>query len=59
MKAHLEDAKKIDKVREFQSYILNNWDCIIDWRECVDNPPEDAREAWEQWNPINARLVTG
>lgn len=39
----LEDAKKIDKVRAFRSYILNNWDRIIDWRECVDNPPENAR----------------
>ena len=39
----LEDAKKIDKVREFRSNILNHWDRIIDWRECVDNPPENAR----------------
>ncbi|MBU5594541.1 ISLre2 family transposase [Amphibacillus sp. MSJ-3] len=39
----LEDAKKLKKVREFRSYILNNWDRIIDWREYVDNPPKDGR----------------
>ncbi|RKQ28195.1 ISLre2 family transposase [Oceanobacillus halophilus] len=39
----LDDTKRIEKVRAFRSYILNNWERIIDWRECVDNPPEDAR----------------
>lgn len=39
----LDEAKKIEKVGEFRSYILKNWNRIIDWRECVDNPPEDAR----------------
>lgn len=39
----LDDAKRREKVREFRSYILNNWDRIVDWRECIDNPPEDAR----------------
>lgn len=39
----LDDAKKIKKVGEFRSYILKNWDRIIDWRECVENPPKDAR----------------
>ncbi len=39
----LEDEKKIEKVGEYRSYILNHWGRIIDWRECVDHPPEDAR----------------
>ncbi|RKQ34252.1 hypothetical protein D8M06_07670 [Oceanobacillus halophilus] len=39
----LDDTKRIEKVRAFRSYILNNWERILDWRECVDNPPEDAR----------------
>jgi len=39
----LDDAKKIEKVGEFRSYVGRNWDRIIDWRECLENPPEDAR----------------
>lgn len=39
----LEDAQKLEKIREFRSYILNNWDRMIDWRKCVKTPPEDAR----------------
>jgi len=39
----LEEEKKIEKVSEYRSYILNNWSRIIDWRECVDHPPENAR----------------
>ncbi len=39
----LEEEKKIEKVGEYRSYILNNWGRIIDWRECVDHPPENAR----------------
>ena len=39
----LDDSKRIEKVGKFRSYILNNWDRIIDWRECMDNPPANAR----------------
>lgn len=39
----LDDSKKIEKVGTFRSYILNNWDRIMDWRECIDNRPENAR----------------
>ena len=39
----LEDNKKVKKVKEFRTYIQRNWDRIIDWREWVKNPPEDAR----------------
>src|SRR5699024_152626 len=39
----LDDSKKIEKVGEFRTYILNNWDRILNWRKRVDNPPEDAR----------------
>ncbi|MEI3602593.1 ISLre2 family transposase [Oceanobacillus sp. SE10311] len=39
----LDDPKKVEKVRDFRTYILNNWDRILDWRKRVDNPPVDAR----------------
>lgn len=39
----LEESKRIEKVREFRTYIKRNWDRIIDWRECLENPPENAR----------------
>lgn len=39
----LDDLKKIEKVGEFRTYIGRNWDRIIDWREYLENPPEDAR----------------
>lgn len=39
----LEDDKKVKKVKEFRAYIQGNWERIIDWRKCVDNPPKDAR----------------
>lgn len=39
----LDDPKRIEKVREFRTYIERNWDRIIDWRTCLENPPEDAR----------------
>lgn len=39
----LDNTKRIEKVSEFRSYILNNWDRIVDWRDCVDHPPENAR----------------
>src|SRR5699024_10809099 len=37
----LDDSKKIEKVGEFRTYILNNWVRILNWRKRVDNPPED------------------
>lgn len=39
----LEDDKKLEKVKEFRTYINRNWERIIDWRECVEVPPQDAR----------------
>ena len=39
----LDDTKQTEKVEKFRSYILNNWDRIIDWRACINNPPKDAR----------------
>ncbi len=39
----LDDPKKEKKVKDFRTYILGNWDRIFDWREVVENPPEDAR----------------
>lgn len=39
----LDDTKKVEKVGDFRSYIKRNWDRIIDWRECLENPPENAR----------------
>ena len=39
----LEEEKKIEKVREFRTYIEGNWDRIIDWRDCFESTPEDAR----------------
>lgn len=39
----LENNKKIKKVKEFRTYILNNWERIRDWRKCVTSPPQDAR----------------
>ena len=38
-----EDPKKDKKTKEFRTYIQNNWERIFDWREIVENPPEDAR----------------
>ena len=39
----LEEPKKIEKVKEFRTYILKNWDRIFDWRDKVKNTPEGAR----------------
>jgi hypothetical protein len=39
----LEDPKKLEKVKDFRTYIQHNWDRIFDWREKVGNPPNDAR----------------
>jgi len=39
----LEDPKKLEKVKDFRSYIQHNWDRIFDWREKVGNPLNDAR----------------
>src|SRR5690606_36436228 len=30
-------------LKDFRTYIQNNWDRIFDWREKVENPPADAR----------------
>jgi len=38
-----DDTKQIEKIKEFRTYIANNWDRILDWREIIENPPEDAR----------------
>lgn len=39
----LEDKKSIEKLDTFRTYIEHNWERIFDWREKVENPPEDAR----------------
>ncbi|MBT2218671.1 ISLre2 family transposase [Virgibacillus dakarensis] len=39
----LDDAKRIEKVKAFRTYITNNWERIFDWREVVENPPKGAR----------------
>lgn len=39
----LEDPKKIQKVKEFRTYITGNWERIFDWREQVEDLPENAR----------------
>lgn len=39
----LDDTKKIEKVKAFRTYVMNNWERIFDWREVVENPPKDAR----------------
>lgn len=39
----LEDEKGIEKVNGFRTYIQDNWHRIFDWRERVENPPENAR----------------
>ncbi|SFQ43443.1 ISLre2 family transposase [Salibacterium halotolerans] len=39
----LEEDKAIEKVKKLRSYILENWDRIIDWRDHVEDPPEGAR----------------
>lgn len=39
----LEEEEKIELLNEFRTYIFNQWDRIFDWRDKVENPPEDAR----------------
>lgn len=39
----LDDEQRMKKVQEYRTYITGNWDRIIDWRECVQSPPKDAR----------------
>lgn len=39
----LDDDKRIEKVNDFQRYLLNHWDRLVDWRKKVEKPPEDAR----------------
>jgi hypothetical protein len=39
----LEDSKQLQKLQAFRTYIKGNWDRIFDWRERVENPPENAR----------------
>ena len=39
----IEDPKKLEKVKDFRTYIQHNWERIFDWREKVENPPNDAR----------------
>ncbi|MDC3418334.1 ISLre2 family transposase [Aquibacillus salsiterrae] len=39
----LEEEKGKEKLEVFRKYIEHNWERIFDWREKVENPPEDAR----------------
>ncbi|MGM8216724.1 UPF0236 family transposase-like protein, partial [Bacillaceae bacterium W0354] len=52
----LEDDKKIENLQEFRSYIQNNWDRIFDWRDEVDQIPDDARTLGAMES--NQRLIT-
>ncbi|MCI3028558.1 ISLre2 family transposase [Desemzia sp. C1] len=39
----LEDAQELKKLKEFRTYISNNWERIFDWREKLESAPKDAR----------------
>lgn len=39
----LENEKKIERVQKFKQYILNNWSRIQDWRNEVEDTPDNAR----------------
>uniref|UniRef100_UPI000376FA0E ISLre2 family transposase n=1 Tax=Heyndrickxia acidiproducens TaxID=1121084 RepID=UPI000376FA0E len=39
----LTDEKSFKKVKDFRSYIQKNWERIFDWRDKVENTPDDAR----------------
>lgn len=39
----LEDEKSLEKLTSLRTYIMHNWDRIFDWRDKVNDPPEDAR----------------
>lgn len=39
----LKEDKEIEKLKEFRSYITNNWSRIFDWRKEVEGAPADAR----------------
>jgi len=38
-----EDEKKIKRINDLRTYILNHWEYILDWRKRVKNPPHGAR----------------
>src|SRR5690625_4149576 len=38
-----DDEKKIKRISDFRTYILNHWEYIQDWRERAESPPSDAR----------------
>ena len=39
----LEDTQAVEKLINFRTYILRNWDRIFDWRKKIEHVPEDAR----------------
>src|SRR5699024_7295031 len=39
----LEDEKEIKRVSDFRTYIANQWERIFDWRNIVEDVPNDAR----------------
>lgn len=39
----LEEDEKIENLHVFRTYIQNNWERIFDWRDHVDNSPQNAR----------------
>src|SRR5699024_10600262 len=41
--SRLEDEKKVEKVVKFRTYILNHCDYISDWRERIENAPQEVR----------------
>ena len=41
--SRLDESRDREKVAQFRSYILNNWERIFDWRTVVPTLPSDAR----------------
>lgn len=39
----LDETSAVEKLNTFRTYVLRNWDRIFDWREKVEQAPEDAR----------------
>lgn len=39
----LDETPAVEKLTTFRTYVLRNWDRIFDWREKVEQVPQDAR----------------
>src|SRR5699024_6924552 len=40
----LEDEKKMERLKQFRTYILNHWEFIGDWRERTKHVSQDAKK---------------